>query len=200
MDQLAKLSALKGYRKEIAAGAVIAIFGIAILAAVSSYYFPASGVSPVVKCEFVPGNNLYVHVVTADPNYPVSSLGVKGWLYELCPIGTSGNSTAKPVSTILGNWDFMTNSTGWVSIPSADLAGWSFTFNVPYEGHIYQFSSPVCGGGTATVELNLPSGSVNGSRSGIASGFGESVNDTVSGLQIIQACNVGNWSGNATIS
>ena len=37
------MSALKGYRKEIAAGAVAAIFGIAILAAVSSYYFPSAG-------------------------------------------------------------------------------------------------------------------------------------------------------------
>ena len=37
------MSALKEYRKEIGAGAVIAIFGIAILAAVSSYYFPSAG-------------------------------------------------------------------------------------------------------------------------------------------------------------
>ena len=37
------MSALKEYRKEIGAGAVVAIFGIAILAAVSSYYFPSAG-------------------------------------------------------------------------------------------------------------------------------------------------------------
>ena len=37
------MSALKGYGKEIGAGAVVAVFGIAILAAVSSYYFPSAG-------------------------------------------------------------------------------------------------------------------------------------------------------------
>ncbi len=37
------MSALKGYRKEIGAGAAVVIFGIAILAAVSSYYFPSAG-------------------------------------------------------------------------------------------------------------------------------------------------------------
>jgi hypothetical protein len=162
---------------------------------VYSVYF-----NQATKCEFVPGNILYVHLVTADPAHPVASLGVKGWLYELCPIGTSGNSTAKPTSTMLGNWDFVTNSTGYVSIPSSDLAGYSFTFNVPYEGHIYQFSSPICGGGNTFVELNLPSGSVNGSHSGVPAGFGESVNDTGGGVQKIQACTVGDWSGNATIS
>jgi len=44
------LSALKEYRKEIGAGAVIAIFGIAILAAVSSYYFPSAGATQTSSC------------------------------------------------------------------------------------------------------------------------------------------------------
>jgi hypothetical protein len=178
---------------------IIAVVLVLVVAG-ASYSLYSGYASPSVKCQFVPGNNLYVHIITAAPAYPVAGLGVKGWLFGLCPIGTSGNSTTKPASTMLGNWDFVTNSTGYVSIPSSDLAGWSFTFNVPYEGHIYQFSSPVCGDGTATVELNLPSGSINGSRSGIAPGFGESVDTTHSGTQIIQACNVGDWSGNATIS
>ncbi len=54
---------------------------------------------------------------------------------------------------------------------------------MPYGGHIYQFSTPI-GGGTATVELNLPSGPVNGSRSGIEPGFGESVTDAGGGYRM----------------
>jgi len=177
---------------------VISVALIIVVAGGSYYAYSVYGPSNV-KCDFVPGNNLYLHIVSNSSSQSAADLGVKGWLYELCPIGTSENAPSKPTSTILGNWDFVTNSTGYVSVPSSDLAGWSFTFNVPYEGHIYQFSSPICGGGTATVELNLPSGSVNGSRSGVAPGFGESVNDAVNGIQVITACG-GGWSGNATIS
>ncbi len=172
---------------------------LVLVVAGASYSIYSTYSRPSIECVFTPGDNLYVHIVTTTPAYPVSGLGVKGWLYELCPIGTSENTPSKPTSTILGNWDFVTNSTGYVSVPSSDLAGWSFTFNVPYEGHIYQFSGPICGGGTATVELNLPSGAVNGSRSGIAPGFGGSVNDAINGIQVITACG-GGWSGSATIS
>ncbi|MGA2664447.1 MAG: hypothetical protein ABSF83_05845 [Nitrososphaerales archaeon] len=169
---------------------------VLVLVVAGAGYLIYSYANPAVRCEFVPGNSLYVHVVTADPNNPVSSLGVKGWLYEACPIGSPGNAASRPTSTILGNWDFVTNSTGWVSIPSADLAGWSFTFNVPYEGHIYQFMTPVCGGGTATLELNLPSGRFNET----GHGPGESVSDLGGGVQRVESCNVGVLSGNATIS
>jgi hypothetical protein len=169
---------------------------LVIVVAGASYSVYSAYANPAIKCEFVPGNDLYVHLVTTNPDYPVTGLGVKGWLYELCPIGSSGSAPAKLTSTMLGNWDFVTNSTGYVAIPSSDLAGWSFTINVPYEGHIYQLSTQICGGGTATVELNLPSGSFNETGSGL----GESVTDASGGVQIIQACNVGLLSGNATIS
>ena len=175
---------------------LIAVVLILVVAG-ASYSVYSVYANPAVKCEFVPGNSLYVHIVTTtNPDYPVASLGVKGWLYELCPIGSSGSAPASPKSTILGNWDFVTNSTGYVSIPSSDLAGWSFTFNVPYEGHIYQFSTPVCGGGTATLQLNLPSGSFN--ETGY--GPGETVTDLGGGAQMVEACRVGVLSGNATIS
>jgi hypothetical protein len=174
------------------------IFALVLIVVVAgaSYSLYSAYASPSIKCVFVPGNNLYVHVVTTTPSYSADDLGVKGWLYSLCPIGSSGNSPPKPTSTILGNWNFVTNSTGYVSVPSSDLAGWSFTFNIPYEGHIYQFSSLICGGGNVIVEVKLPAGLVNGTTSGL----GESVNDTVHGIQTIQACGVGSWSENATIS
>jgi hypothetical protein len=174
---------------------IIAIALIVVIAG-SSYALYSVHSSASIKCVFVPGKNLYVHVITTTPSYPVTDLGVKGWLYSLCPIGSSSNSSSVPTSTLLGDWNFSTNSTGYVSIPSSDLAGWSITFNIPYAGHIYQFSSPVCGGGDATVEVRLPSGSVNETTSGL----GENVSDTVHGTQTIQACGVGGLSTNATIS
>jgi hypothetical protein len=45
-----KVSALKEYKKEISAGAVAAVFGIAILTVVSSYYFPSAGASQTTTC------------------------------------------------------------------------------------------------------------------------------------------------------
>jgi hypothetical protein len=174
---------------------IIALILILVVAG-ASYSLYSVYAGPGIKCVFVPGNDLYVHVITTTPSYSVAELGVKGWLYSLCPIGSSGNPSPEPTSTVLGNWNFVTNSTGYVSIPSSDLAGWSFTFNIPYEGHVYQFSTPICGGGNATVEVRLPSGAINGTGSGL----GESVNDTAHGIQTIRACNVGSWSGNATIS
>jgi hypothetical protein len=174
---------------------VIAVALIIVVAGASLYAYSAYA-STGTKCEFVPGNNLYLHIVSNSPSQSAAALGVKGWLYELCPIASSGSAPSHPTSTILGNWNFVTNETGYVTVPSSDLAGWSFTFNVPYEGQIYQFSAVICGGGATTVLLTLPSGSVNGTTSG----HGTSVTDASNGTQMIQACGVGSWSANATIS
>jgi hypothetical protein len=139
---------------------------------------------------------LYLHIISNSSSQSAAPLGVKGWLYELCPILSSGSAPSNPKSTVLGNWNFVTNATGYVTVPSSDLAGWSFTFNVPYEGQIYQFSAIICGGGTTTVELSLPSGSVNGTTSGL----GTTVSGASNGTQMIKACGVGGFSANATIS
>jgi len=177
-------------RRVVIAAALIIVVASASLYAYSAY------ASPGVKCEFVPGNDLYLHIVSSNSSQSAAGLGVKGWLYELCPISSSGSAPSNPKSTVLGNWNFMTNATGYVTVPSSDLAGWSFTFNVPYEGQIYQFNAQVCGGGTTTVELFLPSGSVNGTTSGL----GESVSVASNGTQMVRACGIGGFFENATIS
>ena len=172
---------------------VITVAFVLVIAGAAAYLFVAYEF-PSYKCTFFPGNNLYLHVVSDASAKPLAGLPVKGQLVELCPVASSGSATSNPTRTVLGSWDFTTNSTGYVSIPSSELAGWSVTFDVAYGGHTYRFSAQICGGGATMVELGLPSGSVNGTNSGI----GTSVQLDKNGIQIVQACG-GSWSGNATI-
>jgi len=171
----------------------IAIALVLVVAGASTYLF-VSYEFPSYKCMFVPGNNLYLHVVSDATAEPLVALPVKGQLVEICPVASSGSATSNPTRTVLGSWDFTTNSTGYVSIPSSELAGWSITFDVAYGGDTYRFSAQICGGGATMVELGLPSGSVDGTNSGL----GTSVQLDKNGIQRVQACG-GSWSGNATI-
>ncbi len=175
----------------------IAIAFVLVIAGGGTYLFVAYEF-PSYECTFVPGNNLYLHVVSDAYDAPIAGLPVVGQLVKICPVGSSGSAPPSPKSTVLGRWDFTTNSTGYVSIPSAELAGWSYSFDVAYGGHTYQFSALICGGGATMVELGLPSGSVQGSTSGLGSSVQMAKNGN--GIQVVKNCGVGGWSGNATIS
>jgi hypothetical protein len=180
----------KTWRTRRAAIAVALI----IVVAGTSYYAYSAYASAGVRCEFVPGNAMYIQLVSSNSSAPLANVGVKGWLYAACPFAFSGSAPPNPKNTIVGNWNFVTNSTGYVSIPSSELAGYTFTFNVPFEAQIYQFIVPVCGGGTTTVKVELPSGYLHGMESG-----GEtSVSTAANGTQIIHACG-GPISANATV-
>ena len=174
---------------------LIAIVVVLVLAGAGTYLFVAYEF-PTYKCTFVPGNNLYLHVVSDASAEPLAGLPVKGQLIELCPVASSGSAPSRPTHTVLGTYDFATNSTGYVSIPPSELAGWSYTFDVAYGGLTYQFSAQICGGGATMVELGLPAGSVKGTTSG----GGTTVQLDKNGTQIVQNCGVGGWFGNATIS
>jgi hypothetical protein len=174
---------------------VIIIAAVLVIAGAGTYLFVAYEF-PSYKCTFVPGNNLYLQVVSSTSAEPLAGLPVKGQLVELCPVASSGSAPSRPTHTVVGTYDFTTNSTGYVSIPSSELAGWSYTFDVAYGGHTYQFGAQICGGGATMVELGLPSGSVQGTTSG----GGTTVQVDKNGTQTVQNCGVGAWSGNATIS
>jgi hypothetical protein len=79
-----RLSLLRTYRKEIISGAVVAVFGIAILAVLVGYYFPASSTnSPSAS------NNNYCKVA---PNLPPPNINppVAGYTYIYAYNTTNG--------------------------------------------------------------------------------------------------------------
>jgi hypothetical protein len=78
------MSALKDYKKQIGAGAVAAIFGIAILAAVSSYYFPSSSTATSTNdCPIADSYDTIPRAVWTDAPLP-------GYTYILIYNTTSG--------------------------------------------------------------------------------------------------------------
>lgn len=73
------MSAIREYKKEIASGAVVAVFGIAILAALASYYFPTtSSNQSIITCP-----NL---TPPSSKNAPVA-----GWVYLLTYKSANGS-------------------------------------------------------------------------------------------------------------
>ena len=84
------------------------------------------------------GDGLYLHLVSSTNGSSLANLPVKGQLVKSCQ-PSSGN-----IQT-LGTWNFQTNGTGFVSVPSSDLSGMGFWFTVTYGGSTYLAKSPVCG-------------------------------------------------------
>jgi hypothetical protein len=86
------LSALKEYRKQIAVGAVLAIFNIAILAVVAGYYFPSAATTQTDTC----------NIMTVPPSARLSP--VTGWEYLLIYNTTDGSINSINVESAC-EWD-----------------------------------------------------------------------------------------------
>jgi hypothetical protein len=192
--------AKRGYAPVLLAVLVVAVVATAAIA--TSY---ATLGPPAYSCSYQPGNVLYLRVVTDHGQNAVSGLGVKGQLLSSCPIafscsgsGPCGFLAEQEVVTTLGEWNFTTNSTGYVTVPSSMLGGSDFRITLSYLGHSYMTQYQICGGGTTMGQLSLPSGVTHGQE--YPSKVGSSVTFGENGTQVIQGCNPVQFSGNATVS
>lgn len=185
----------------------VLLVAIVATAAVASYAYalnPAQSVSNY-SCSYEPGQAFYLKVVTDQSQTPVANQPVTAQLMSACPIFTvctgQGQSCFMGTQVIrtLGSWNFVTNSTGYVSVPSRLLGGSDFWFSLSYLGHSYQARYQICGGGITYARLSLPSGALSGQEvpmgnSGVGTG------SLSNGTQFSTGCNPVSLSGNATIS
>jgi len=169
---------------------VVVIASVIILAGAAGYYYDVY--APTNGCVYSAGNGLYFHLVSSTNGSSLANLPVKGQLVKLCQ-PSSGN-----IQT-LGSWNFQTNGTGFVSVPSSDLSGMAFWFTVTFGGSTYLAKSPVCGQGVTYVQLSLPAGSVSG-KEVPSTNTGVAVSQGANGIQTTAGCNGIDFQGNATIS
>ena len=190
---------------------LVSLFLVAVVAtaAVASYAYvldPALSVSGY-SCVYQPGQAFYLKIESDQSQIPISGQPVTAQLVSACPIftvcvvGTGGPpcSVGTRVIRTLGSWDFVTNSTGYVSIPSGSLGGSDLWLSLAYLGHDYQARYQICGGGVTFASLSLPSGALSGQE--VPSGnAGEGTGSMTNGTQFSTGCNPASFTGNATIS
>jgi hypothetical protein len=187
---------------------------VVVVAGFGAYYLSLSSNARGLQssgqhdCAYSPGNGFYLQVLSDAGGTPLSGLAVTGELVSGCPVvgtcaGSGGGvpSCAPPPMTdsTLGKWSFVTNATGYVSVPSSELGGSAFWLNVMYSGKSYLAKSPVCGDGITLAQLSLPSGALSGhevpsNSGGVVAGQGPN------GVQTVSGCNPVTFQGDATIS
>ena len=189
----------RGYRPIFLVVLTITLVSLAAVAAVSY----ASAV-PSYSCIYQPGNALYFRVESDQGGAPIAGLDVSGKLVSLCPVVFACTGQCNPAfqtSTIttLGEWNFVTNSSGYVTVPSSMLGGSAFWFTLASTGHTYVARYQICGGGVTSGQLSLPSGAVSGKEM-------PADNNVISssilqnGTQVVSGCGPTTFSGNATIT
>ncbi len=196
-------------RRYLVAGVVIVV----LVASISAYYILSAdggqSAAQSYSCSFSPGEGYYLQVVS-DTGKPMPGLAVTGELVSGCPFmgsckgapGSSGVPVCPPpreTASILGKWDYVTNGTGFVSVPSSELAGNAFWLNMTYSGKSYQAKSQICGEGITLVVLSLPSGSLSGREVPSSSG-GVTAEQGPNGVQTLLGCSPVHFAGIATIS
>jgi hypothetical protein len=203
------ISIAQGRRKFLPLLLSVLLVTIVATAAVASYAFvldPALSASNY-SCTYEPGQAFYLRIVADQSQTPLDNQPIKAQLMSACPIFTvctdqSGQppcSMGTQVIRNLGSWDFVTNSSGYISVPRQYLGGSDLWFSLTYVGHDYQTKYQICGGGVTYSQLSLPSGAYSAQEvplgnSGVGSG-------TMSnGTQFSTGCNPVSFSGNATIS
>ena len=192
--------ARRGYGPVLLAVLTVALVSLATVAAVSY-----GSATPSYSCVYQPGNALYLKVVSDQGGAPIAGLGASGELVSLCPVVfscTGSCNTLFQTSTItkLGEWDFVTNASGYLTVSSPMLGGSAFWFTLTSAGHTYLAKYQVCGGGVTIGQLSLPSGATSGmeipgnSENVVSSGIGPN------GTEFISGCGGNTFSGNATMS
>jgi len=172
--------------KRVLLAAVVAS-AVIVAGAVGYYYVYA----PTSDCAYSPGDGLYFHLVDSTNGSSLANFPVKGQLVKSCQPSGGDIQT-------LGSWNFQTNGTGFVSVPSSDLSGMAFWFTVTFGGSMYQAKSPVCGEGVTYVQLSLPAGAVSG-REVPSTNTGVVVSQGSDSIQTTTGCNAIGFQGNATI-
>ena len=188
-------------------GLSVLLVVMVVVAGMASYAYALSPYLGESKytCAYQPGAALYLKVVSDQSQSPVSGLPATGELQSLCPVITEctgqGPCQSAPMTIrTLGAWSFVTNSTGYVSVPSQMLGGSGFWFDLTYQGHGYQARLPVCGGGTTFAQLDLPSGAISGRE--IPANNGSVVSSVIgqNGTQFTSGCGATTFSSSATKS
>jgi len=185
---------------------LVAIVATAAVAAYAYALDPALSVSGY-SCTYQQGQAFYLKIAVDQSQAPVADQSVTAQLVSACPIFTvctvgSGGapcSTGTRVIRTLGSWGFVTNSTGYVSVPSASLSGSDLWLSLAYQGHNYQARYEICGGGVTLASLSLPSGALS-SQEVPAGNSGVGTGTMNNGTQFSSGCNPASFTGNATIS
>ena len=181
---------------------VVAIAGMATYA----YALNPALASSEYSCSYQPGNVLYLRVVSDQGGTPVAGASVSGVLVCLCPVVFSCSGPCNPLfqtSTITkrGDWSFVTNASGYVTVSSSLLGGSGFWFTLTSAGHNYLARYQICAGGTTDGRLSLPSGAISGKEiPGINMSVVSSAILGQSGTEYISGCSATTFSGNATVS
>jgi len=180
--------------------AMVATAGAASYAYVLNPYLNVSEST----CSYQPGAALYLRIVTDQSQTPLAGQPVVAELKSLCPVittcvGSVPCQSAPRTIRTLGSWSFVSNSTGYVSVPSRMLGGSDIWFSLAYMGHDYQAKDPICGGGVTFSQLSLPSGNLSGTEvpAGKAGPGGEMLSN---GTQIITGCNPLTFTSYPTLS
>lgn len=168
--------------KRILVVGLTAIMAIAAVAA--AYYFVVY--APSTDCVTSTGDNVYLHVLSSSNGSSLAQLPVEGQLVKSCVSPAIGHVLT------LGTWNFKTNATGFVSVPSSDLKGQAFWFTVTFGGKSYLTKVPICGRGITYAQLNLPAGTDSGKGVIVSLGANET--------QTTEPCSMPSWQGSATIS
>lgn len=191
----------RGHRPVLLAVLTVALVSLATVAVAAVSYASAF---PSYSCVYQPGNALYLKVVSDQASTPVTGLDVSGKLVSYCPlisVCTRNRNSYFETSTIttLGEWSFVTNATGYVTVPSSMLGGSAFWLTLTSAGHTYLAIYQICGGGTTIGQLRIPSGDIPGreipaSDSTMSSGIDQN------GTQWASGCGASTFSGNATVT
>jgi len=154
------------------------------------------------SCSYQPGAQFYLQVVSDQSKSPLTGLHVTGKLVSACPVITSctGSCPMVPLTIrTLSTSEWITNSTGYISVSPSMLGGSDLWFNLTYLGHEYQAKLGICGGGTTVAQLSLPSG-MTSAHEVPRNGLGVGAEVAANGTQIMTGCSPMSFSGNATIS
>jgi hypothetical protein len=177
-------------RSPLTSTGVIVLITILVVAGVGAYFFYQDN---TVKCIYVPGRVVYLRIYSDHTDQGLSGIAVNGQLTAMCPVAFSGSGPHFPQSSVIGSWDFATNTTGYVTVPSSELAGSSMWFTATYNGISYKFAADICGNGTTIFQIGFPSG--DWSESGI--GNHTSIVNEGTVQNVLQGCGF-EASGNAT--
>jgi hypothetical protein len=143
-------------RSPLTSTRVIVLIIVLVVAGVGGVYFFYQ--YNTVKCIYVPGRVVNLRVYSDHTGQGLGGIPVIGQLTAMCPVAFSGSGPYFPQSSVIGSWHFATNATGYITVPSSELAGSSMWFTATYNGSSYRFAADICGNGETIFQIGFPSG------------------------------------------